>query len=279
MLVIFYLFLLILGCIFGSFVNVLIDRIPKGESIVKVRSHCDHCKRKLPWYDLIPVFSYILVNGKCRYCKKNISLYYPFVELTTGLLFVIVTFFIIGTNYTSIIYLPELLAVLYYFYIFVTLEFIFFVDLKYGIIPFISVAWGVCITMLWYLIILYLPYLPGSVQIVSNPFLINYLLSGLSLFLIFLMIFLLTKGRGIGFGDVIFVFFIGVLVGFPKIILSIYMAFISGAVISLFLVFTGIKKLKGGVIPFGPFLVFGTVTAIFWGDYIINTVIRYLIGG
>ena len=79
----------LLGLAVGSFLNVLINRLPREESVVKGRSYCDHCKKKLVWYDLIPLFSFIFLKGKCGYCHSPISFYYPIVELMTGVMFVL----------------------------------------------------------------------------------------------------------------------------------------------------------------------------------------------
>jgi prepilin signal peptidase PulO-like enzyme (type II secretory pathway) len=96
-------------------------------------------------------------------------------------------------------------------------------------------------------------------------------------FLFFLLLFILTKGRGLGFGDVVYVFLMGLLLGFPKIILGLYIAFLSGAVISLILVIQRRKNLKGGTITFGPFLVGGTIISMLWGNTIIDKVMLYFL--
>src|SRR3989344_6619035 len=85
---IFFLFLL--GLAVGSFLNVLIDRFPRDESPFKGKSYCESCKKKLLWYDMIPVVSFLFLKGKCRYCRSPLSFYYPMVEVTTGIIFVLV---------------------------------------------------------------------------------------------------------------------------------------------------------------------------------------------
>src|SRR3989344_652888 len=123
------LFFLIGLCI-GSFLLVLVDRLPRSETIIKGRSYCEHCKKMLAWYDLIPLLSFFSLGGKCRYCKKKLSWYYPVVELTTGVLFIL-TYIIIIKAITII----TVIQMLFYLYIISSLIVIFFTDLKYGIIP------------------------------------------------------------------------------------------------------------------------------------------------
>jgi leader peptidase (prepilin peptidase)/N-methyltransferase len=91
----------------------------------------------------------------------------------------------------------------------------------------------------------------------------------------FLILFLATKGRGMGFGDVVYAFLMGFILGYPRVILGLYLAFVTGAIVSLFLVILKKKKFQGGTIPFGPFLVFGTFVSLLWGSTIIESVIRY----
>src|SRR3954462_10427613 len=88
--ILFFIFLFFLGTCIGSFLGVIIDRLPRGESISHGRSYCEFCKKKLTFFDLFPVFSFIFLGGKCRYCHKKLSFYYPFVEIVTGILFVLV---------------------------------------------------------------------------------------------------------------------------------------------------------------------------------------------
>src|SRR3989338_8983791 len=82
-------FLFILGLAVGSFLNVLIDRIPNDESPLSGRSYCDKCKKTLKWYDMVPVASFLILKGKCRFCRASLSFYYPLVELITGIMFVV----------------------------------------------------------------------------------------------------------------------------------------------------------------------------------------------
>ncbi len=277
-----FLFIFCIGAAIGSFLNVVVDRIVAGQSLIYPPSHCPHCRHRLHPFDLIPIISYIILNGKCRYCKKEISFYYPTVEIVTGFLFVI-TFYMLNERF--VLFAPDamnlissniLFTIAYYFLIISSLIIIFFADLKYGIIPFKVIILAVSIIFLRHLYLL----VTGQEQLIASyltPSFFNFLFSGLSSFLLFLFLFLITKGKGMGFGDVVYAFFMGLLIGFPDIIVSLYIAFLTGAAISLILVLLRRKKFIGGIIPFGPFLVLGTFVCLFWGDSIINQFVLYLL--
>ena len=98
----YYILFFIFGLCFGSFYNVLALRLPKGESIIKPKSHCPKCLHTLKWYELIPIISFIIQKGKCKNCHTKLSFFYPFTELVTGLLFVI-SYYSFGFSYDLII--------------------------------------------------------------------------------------------------------------------------------------------------------------------------------
>ena len=256
------LFIFFFGACVGSFLGVVVDRVPQGKSIVKGRSQCDHCHRKLGFFDLIPVFSFIFLGGRCRYCHRRLSIFYPVVELLTGVLFVIV-FLTQGIMNPESGIMNYVLENIYYLFIVSILVAIFFIDLKYGLIPFPFVIFATVVTFFY--LILNTKYL-----------LLNNILAAVGSLLFFLTLFLVTRGKGMGFGDVVYAFFMGLLLGIPKIVLGLYIAFISGALISLILIAMKIKKLKGSTIPFGPFLVAGTIISLFWGDRIISLTFNFL---
>jgi len=255
-------FIFIIGLFTGSFLNVLVDRLPRGESIIKGRSHCEKCKENLRWYDLIPLLSFIFLKGKCRYCKASLSFYYPTVELATGTLFALTAFFVFHdlqfpiSSQFSIDF--QLLASLtYYLFMTSSLIVVFFADLKYGIIPDKIIFPAILVSVLYLLTI-------------SHKLLAINLFSAVGACLFFLLLFLITRGKGMGFGDVKFAFLMGLILGLPNIIVSLYIAFLTGAVIGCILIVWRKKKLKGAVIPFGPFLVLGTFAALFWGEKILQ---------
>lgn len=98
-----FMIVFIYGIVIGSFLNVCIYRIPNGSSIVFGHSHCMKCNKKIKWYDLIPVFSFLLLRGRCRYCKAKISIQYPIIELLNGILYILV-FYILGWSWISVLY-------------------------------------------------------------------------------------------------------------------------------------------------------------------------------
>ncbi len=244
------LLIFILGLAVGSFINVLIDRNSTGESIIFGKSHCDNCKKSIAWYDLIPIISFVILLGKCRYCKSRLSFYYPIVELITGVIFALTLLFAMGQNV-----LPSHL--LYLLIINSALIAIFFIDLKYGIIP-DKIVYPAIIVSFFYTLYA-IPY-----TLYPN------LLSALGAFFFFLILVLITHGKGMGFGDVKFVVLMGLILGFPKIIVALYLAFLTGAVVGVILILWRKKKLRGSTIPFGPFLVLGTILALFYSDFFIK---------
>ncbi|QQG44256.1 MAG: prepilin peptidase [Candidatus Roizmanbacteria bacterium] len=240
-------FLFFSGIAIGSFLNVLIDRLPQERSI-NGRSVCDNCHHQLAWYDLLPLVSFILLKGKCRYCNNKIPSVLPFVEILTGVIFVSIWLSIEKTPVEKIIYLGIMACLIV----------IFFADAKYKIIPdSIQVALLIFSFLLFYV---------GNADLRSLP---NQILSGFFVMLPILLIYLATKGRGMGFGDVKFSFIIGLLLGTISGFLALYIAFVIGAVIGVILILAKKKKLKN-TIAFGPFLVLGLGIMLVWGEKVIE---------
>lgn len=262
-------FLFVVGLFFGSFLGVLVDRIPKGESVVKGRSKCEFCKHELEWYELIPVLSFLIQGGKCRNCGKKISSFYPTIEITTGVLFVLTYLFSISnfqfliSNEVSV---AQFLNLTFYLFIVSSLIVVFFTDLQYGIIPDKIVFPAVLATLLYLFII-------------HNSLFIIHSLSaiGASFFLITIsaIYYFFTKKESMGGGDIKFVFLMGLLLGFPAVVVSFYIAFLTGAGVSIILILWGRKKIRQ-TIPFGPFLVLGTFVSLFWGNLILGKALLIL---
>lgn len=252
--------LFFLGLSIGSFLNVLIYRLPNGLRLAG-RSICPHCKKKIAWHDNIPLLSFVLLRGKCRQCRSPIGWQYPAVELATGVLFVLV-FLLLGIKNQEL-RIMDLVTLGYYLFIISALIAIFFADLRYGIIP---------DKIVYPLIVLSLVYL----LLIHYSLFITHFLSAFGAFAFLLLLFLITRGRGMGFGDVKLAFLIGLFLGFPKIVIVLYVAFLTGAAVSLILVLWGKKKFSGGTIPFGPFLVFGAFVAFFAGKELLRLVSPWL---
>lgn len=285
----------VLGAVLGSFIAASASRIIKEESLTG-RSYCQHCKKKLRWYDLFPVFSYLALQGKCRYCKGKIPLESLLVELALGFIVAI----LIGSSLpkgSDTFLIPDwqniILIVNLVFKIFTVtvLSIIFLVDLKTGLIH-NKITYPAAVVAVFYLIFVSAAKSGFFYQeILQNPFgqyllppnsgyftdqllriwqpAILALISALAVSLFFTLLIVITKGKGMGWGDVKFVLFLGLALGFPGIAVGIFFAFTLGAIFSLGLIALG-KKHFGQTIPFGPFLSLGALICILFGTQILR---------
>ncbi len=257
----------IFGACIGSFLNCVIYRLEEEKSL-KGRSFCPHCKHMLAWHDLFPVFSFLFLGGKCRYCKAKISVQYPLVEISTGLIFLLIfnfKFFPIA-SLSRILdgsAVGTILNLFFLFYIASTLIIIFIYDLKHYLIPEVVLLPAVAITFIYQLLNFKLQILP-------------YLLATFIAGGIFYLMYWLSKEKAMGFGDVELVVLMGFLLSWPNLILALFLAFFFGAIIGLALMIFEGKKLKS-LIPFGPFLIAGTFIAMFFGNYIIQWYLNLVI--
>ena len=252
----------VLGLCFGSFVNMLIYRVAinyklesrKFKIKSKNRSFCDYCGRQLYWYENIPVLSWLILKGKTKCCKKNLSIAYPVVELLTGFLFLVY-------ELRFMVYESDVLFWILGLIIIVLLVFNAVFDWKYMILPDFSTIILIIISFL------------GVVFDEIN--IIPYLLSSLISAGFLLIINLITKGKGMGMGDVKLAIFMGLFLGYPKIIMAFYLAFILGAIYGLGLMFFK-KANKKSQVAFGPFLILGTMIAWMLGDKLLFLVYSIL---
>lgn len=247
------LFIFALGISVGSFLNVLIDRIPNHQSVFG-RSHCDHCGKILSWFELIPIVSFLVQKGSCRSCWAKISLQNPLLEAITGLLFLLLFLKIKSFN----------LDLFFYLAIFALLLALAVIDLKTNLLP-DELTLPAIVAALFYLLI---PRSFPSANLFTLPPFFNFL-SALAIASLFYLIVKLTHERGMGGGDVKLAFLMGLVLGFPKIVIALYLAFLTGALVSLMLIALG-KKRFGQTIPFGPFLVLGTYTTFFFDRILLN---------
>lgn len=241
-------FLFILGTSIGSFLNVLIDRLPQEKSLLG-RSKCDFCHTQLQPLDLVPVISYIGLKGYSRCCRKKLSIQYPLIECATGLLFV---FFGLYEFSFSLGLRFAVIAILCTFVVIIVADF------KYHIIPdSMQIAFFV-----FSLVFLFLS------QSLSNlNSLYQHLVWGVSVMIPILILFLITRGRGMGFGDVKLAFTMGFLLGFIDGLLALYIGFITGAVVGIVLLLSRQRRLKSKI-AFGPFLILGTLVMFFFAPSI-----------
>lgn len=247
----------IIGAILGSFIKATADRVMAGKSLLG-RSKCDHCHKSLTALDLFPIFSFLLLKGKCRYCQKKLSVEYLLVEVVCGILVAI----IFAVFPFSIFLFPvSLLEIAFKLFAFTILAIIFLIDLKTGYIPDKITYPGALISLIFLLLIAYF----SSLWMAS----LLSVASGLAASLFFAILILVTFGKGMGWGDVKFVFLLGLFLGHPKIIVGLFLAFLLGALAGLLLIALG-RKHFGETLPFGPFLSLGAYLALVWGDQIIS---------
>ena len=261
----FYLFAFILGSIVGSFLNCIIYRIETKQSFLKGRSFCPVCKHRLNFFDLIPIFSFLFLKGKCRYCKTKISLQYPLVEIATGLIFLSVIIY-----HLSLI-TPKLLTasgIIYQLLIACFLIIVFVYDLKHSIIPDKVIFPAIAIAFIYNV---YAMFVSNNVSIILNSVSAAMIAAGFFLFIV-----LISKGKWMGIGDIKLAFLMGLLLGFPNILIALFLSFLIGAIIGVGLILAKNKNFKSEI-PFGPFLVTGTFMALFWGEKIINWYLNVLI--
>ncbi|SEQ07958.1 leader peptidase (prepilin peptidase) / N-methyltransferase [Lachnospiraceae bacterium RM5] len=240
--IIYAIITFIYGIFIGSFLNVCIYRIPKKESVVVVRSHCMNCGKNIKWYDLVPIFSFLILGGKCRYCKTKLSAQYPLIEFLNGIGYAIIIL-IRGFNLVSILYclcFSSLLA-------------LSVIDFRTFEIPF---AFNVFIGIL------------GIIRLLTDlkhwyVYIIGFVVVSGFLYLIFII----TKGRGIGGGDVKLMAAAGLLLGWKGIVLSLGLGCILGSIIHIILM--KVQK-KDRVLAMGPYLSLGIFITMLWGDKIIN---------
>lgn len=246
----------IFGLIFGSFLNVVIYRTTHHQSPLEGRSKCPNCGKLINWKHNIPLISFFILRGKCADCGKRISWQYPVVEFLTGFLFV--WWFFIGRGFFMLAEKPwTLVQPVFWLIVGMCLLVIFMADLIYGLIP-DSVN-----VILFSAVLIYRLALVFSGQMKSIDFSYS-IVCGFVLFGFFYSLWYFTKGKGFGYGDVKMAPAIGLLLGWPRTLVGVILAFILGAAVAVILILGGRKKMKQTV-PFGPFLVIGLLFALLWG--------------
>lgn len=248
------IYLFIVGLFFGSFYNVFALRLSNNESIIFPGSHCVNCNHKLSWYELIPVFSYIGLRGKCKKCKVNISIQYPLIEILTGVLFAL-SYYIFGFTLNTI------LSIIISSLVVITLV----SDFKYMIIlDEALIVSGLALEIIYYI--------EGGVYLAAHQ-----LLYGILLFLLVLLIKLLGdkafKQESLGWGDVKLSFIAGLVLGIRVGVIYIFVASFLALPYALFCT---IRK-KEAIVPFGPFLVL-SMLFLFWNMEYILLFLKTMLG-
>lgn len=245
MFIIYAIMLFVIGLCMGSFLNVLVLRIDNLSTVWKGRSVCPHCKHMLAWYDLIPLFSFATLLGKCRYCKKPISAQYPAVEFCVGMLFLLL-FLKLGVG----------LALVYYLIVFSLLTVVFVYDLKTQMVPeaFVWVA-------------LVLAFAGGSYF--GNFSFQDMIVGGLVGGGLFALLVVVSKETWMGAGDIKIGLIMGFLLGYPVAILGLFSAFVMGSIVGVAYMKIASKTLRDPL-PFAPFIIASILIGMIFGRGIIN---------
>jgi len=257
--------LIVYGLIAGSFLTAYTYRLPIGMSIKKGRSICPNCKKKISWYDNIPLLSFILLKGKCRKCGKKISIRYPLIEFVAVTGFVGIYYLLnsCGTNsMLSASYVCSWQARLgtltlpFMLLVFLTVLAIFIIDLEKRIIPDELSFFGLALIFL-------------SLLLIDPSVLYIHLLSGFGAAIFILLIHIVTSGKGMGLGDVKLALYIGAFLGWPGTAVWLFGAFLTGAIVGSILIL--IKKTSfGRQIAFGPFLILSLIITLIWGEALLR---------
>ncbi len=284
-----YVIVICVGFLVGSFLNVVADRLLRDENFIKGRSRCDFCLTELVATDLVPVVSFVYLKGRCRYCKEKLSYYYPLAEISTAFLFALMAWYsgVVSyptlDNFVEFIYLSIIMAV----FVVISLT-----DFKEKLIPDGVVFFGMFVAFIFGILAVAFNYYSLQ-QLVSENVLGKYLIqagyleqqltrmvmsllytyaSTVGIFLFFYLLIIITKGRGMGGGDLKLSVLIGLFNGFPLNIIAIFMGFLFGALVSIFLVIFKVKSIKDTV-PFGPFMVAGSIFTLIYGPKVLELIV------
>jgi leader peptidase (prepilin peptidase)/N-methyltransferase len=237
-----FIFLFLLGLCVGSFLNVLIYRLPKEEEFVRTPSHCMSCGHELKWYELFPVFSWLAQGGKCRACGVKLSAQYPIVEALNGSIWLL----------TAILYKGDWLTVGLYCALFSLLLVVTVIDWRTFTIPN-----GLNLAI----------FILGVIRLATDlsawPL---YVIGMFSVSLVFLLLHILTGGAGLGMGDVKLMAAAGLLLGWPRMILTVLIGSVSGAIIHS----VRMKRGAGRKLAFGPYLAAGIWISALVGTQILT---------
>ncbi|PIZ94859.1 MAG: hypothetical protein COX81_02385 [Candidatus Magasanikbacteria bacterium CG_4_10_14_0_2_um_filter_37_12] len=236
-----YLFIFILGIIFGSFLNVFVWRTRERMSLIFGRSICPQCQKHLKWFHNIPLFSFIFLKGKCVFCLEKISWQYPLVEFFLGILFVFTAYFY-SFNY--------LLMARDFFILFFLLA-IFVYDLQYQEIWDRMTIFPAIVVFFFSLVF----------SLITWQSMVFGILFGWGFFL---LQFIISQGKWIGGGDIRLGIFMGVVLSWPLILLALMLAYVFGAIFSAPLLIMK-KKTLASKVPFGTYLCVATFVAMYWG--------------
>ena len=248
------------GIIFGSFINAWVWRIENDLSITKGRSVCPHCKHKLSWYDLVPVLSFLMLRGKCRYCKAKISSQYPIIELATGLLFVSLLIYNGSEGLQGWVGLILLCGAT----IFLVSAYIY--DAKHMLLPDIFSVPAIFLGLIYFGLNIFWQ---GYNALIPQAI-------GLAVVVLFFGgIWYLSKGKWLGSGDIRIAVVMGLFLAPKQLAVAVFVAYLLGAIYGVFIILSS-KTRKGHRVPFGPFLIIGFYFGLFYGQELANWYLRLL---
>lgn len=252
MLIIFF----ISGLIIGSFLNVVVYRLNLAESFLFGRSYCPRCEKPIRWYDNIPLLSFVILGFKCRDCGEKISWQYPLVELFSGILFALVgsQFFVLEDAATW--------ATAFYYWVIVSFLLVIFVyDFLYMEIPSMVLWPAIGFTLAFNLFFDWSRV--GAIGNVLELATYSGVLAALAAFLFFFLMVAVSKEKWMGLGDAQLAILLGLILGWPEILLALMLSFSIGALTGIALILFKKKKMESKI-PFAPFLILGTFAAIFF---------------
>jgi prepilin signal peptidase PulO-like enzyme (type II secretory pathway) len=271
--------LFVFGAAFGSFLNVLAvrynpDRLLLVGEVVGGRSRCSYCRKTLRWFELIPLVSFALQRGRCRHCGKRISFQYPLVEILSGLIFVLVP---IRLNFYHLPPTTYHLLTAFWLLVFLTLLLISLVDFRLSLIPdeanlFLAALGAIII------ILSAVSFGPAHGSLLDGyaaffglrqNIWLNHFAAAVFAAAFFLALILLTKGKGMGAGDLKLAAAMGLVFGWPDVMLMVFASFVVGAIVGASLVIAKKKKLKSAL-PFGPFLALASFLFFLFGGQLIQ---------
>lgn len=267
--------LFILGTLFGSFASVVIWRIRSGEGgIATGRSHCPKCNHLLGALDLFPIFSWVFLRGRCRFCQEKISSVYPFLELATGMLFALSGYFFIDSTLIFSGNLSEIMRLGFFLVIaFVTIVFVFYDILFMEIPDEVLIPTNIILFVLLFMtsIGVHLPifnhFLPFETDVLNIPVL-NAALGAFGIFAFFYLQIWVSHGKWMGGGDLRIALFMGLVAGAKIAALGLLLAYFSGSIIGIGIL--AYNRNRNTEVPFGPYLALGLYIALFWYDPIIT---------
>lgn len=265
--IVLYGLVFIFGLVAGSFLNVVVYRVLTGDSPFKGRSKCPKCKRQIAWYDNMPLLSFVMLGGRCRWCHKKISIRYPLLELLTGMLFV--WWFGMGQIFFRLTQQPyTIIQPGFWLIVGIGLVSLLVADLWWSVLPDVFTI-GLAVLAFLYRFLLTLA------GIMKLPDFLGAIGAGLLAAGFFAALIIGTRGKGMGWGDVKLAVLMGLLLGWPRILVALFVSFLTGAIVGIILILIG-KKRFGQTVPFGPFLIMGTGAALVWGEKIISMYLKMM---